>query len=65
MASEELFTAELSEELTGKQDDKDEIMDALEEEPETIVEIEVGENEEIIEAVSEGNECAIINHFFF
>ncbi|XP_036347478.1 DNA polymerase epsilon subunit 4 [Rhagoletis pomonella] len=53
MASEELFTAELSEELTDKQDDKDEILDAFEEEAETIVEIEVGENAEIVEVVSE------------
>ncbi|XP_053963699.1 DNA polymerase epsilon subunit 4 [Anastrepha ludens] len=51
MTSEELFTAELSEEITGKQDDKDEILDALEE-VETVAEIEVGENAEITEADS-------------
>lgn len=45
MASEELFSAELSEEILGKQDDKEEPLDIVDEESEIVAEVKEIETE--------------------
>lgn len=45
MASEELFSAELSEEILGKQDDKEEPLDIVDEESEIVAEVQEIETE--------------------
>lgn len=53
MASEELFSAELSEEILGKQDDN-ELLDIVEKESEIVVQVKETKNGDITEVATGG-----------